>query len=139
MSSPLTLPDVVLPAAAPIGASALIELPPGTPEWVRFVFVFVGAVVAPFLYRAAPPVVERLLAGRRAKKKALAAAERARAAGDADLAQRLLGDGNEGNDTMARALLESAHRRLDKADALDADAAELEAISRPNVRPPEAP
>lgn len=122
---PMSISELLASAGVPVGAGAVIDLPPGTPEWVRFVFVFVGAVVAPFLYRAAPPVVSRVLAGRKAKKLALAAAKRARAAGDAEVAQRLLSDGNGNNDVDARALLESAHRRLDEADALDADAAEL--------------
>lgn len=128
MKSPLSLTELLASAGLPIGAGAVVDLPPGTPEWVRFVFVFVGAVVAPFLYKAAPVVVDRVLAGRRAKKLVLAAARRARAAGDAEIAQRLLTDGNTSNDAEARTLLEAAHKRLDEADALDADAAELAAL-----------
>jgi hypothetical protein len=128
MKAPISLTELLASAGVPIGAGAVVDLPPGTPEWVRFVFVFVGAVVAPFLYRAAPPVVARFLAGRRAKKQALAAAKRARAAADAEQAQRILADGNDGNDAIARALLEGAHKRLDEADALDADAAEINAL-----------
>ena len=79
--------------------------------------------------KAAPPIVSRILAGRRAKKQALAAAARARAADEAAQAQKLLTDGNDANDAVARALLESAHKRLDTADALDADAAELGALA----------
>lgn len=146
MSSTLTVPEVVAGAAVPLGASAVIEPPPGAPAWLQWAVTVVAMVVAPALLKASPQIVAvagnvatRLLAGWKAKKQALAAAKRARAASDAQTAQRLLADNNADNDAIARAMLESAHKRLDEADALDAGAAQLDAISKPNAKLPEAP
>lgn len=118
--SSLSLPEVIASAGIPATTGALIELPPGTPDWVRVVFVGVGVVGGPAMLKLAAGLAEklgpRILSGRRAKKKSLAEAKRRRR-------ERLLADGDKANDGLADKL-------EDEADALEAEAAELEAIGK---------
>jgi hypothetical protein len=125
----MTLPGLLASAGVPIGAAAVVDLPPGAPEWVRYVAVVVGGIIAPFLAKAAPAVVARILAGRRAKKLALSEAKKRRAGEKEELAQRLLNDGAAGNDVDAVKLLDEAGHLRDDSDALDAEAAELSVLA----------
>ena len=114
--SSLSLPEILASAGLPATTGALIELPPGTPDWVRIVFVGVGVVGGPAALKLALAIGPRILAGRRAKKEHLAASKRRRA-------KQLREDADKTNDGAADAL-------EDEADGLEAEAAELEAIGK---------
>jgi 3-hydroxyisobutyrate dehydrogenase-like beta-hydroxyacid dehydrogenase len=114
----LSMPEILASAGLPATTATLIELPPGTPDWVRIVFVGVGVVGGPAALKLAAAIGPRILAGRRAKKEHLAAAKRRRA-------KQLREDADTANDSAAAAL-------DDEADGLEAEAAELDAISKGN-------
>jgi hypothetical protein len=113
--SSLSLPEILASAGLPASVGAVIDLPPGTPDWVRILFMGAGVIGGPALLKLAQVAAPRILAGRRAKKKSLAESKRRRR-------QQLLEDGDKTNDGLADKL-------ADEADALDAEAAELDALS----------
>ena len=115
MSTTTPLSVILLSAAPAVAATSMVPLPEGAPQWVQWLAVVVGACAGPALTIFANKVAPRFLAGRRAKKEALALAKERRA-------KQLREDNDNTNDATATKL-------EDEADALRAEAAELDAIS----------
>lgn len=137
-----SISDLLAAVGVPVSTSAFAELPPGAPEWARWIAMVLGGilagVVAPFVKETAPPVIRAYLAGRKAKKASLAAAKKRRRDEHLLRAAQLEGDTNAANDAEAVKLRELAEREQDEADAAEAEAAAADAIGQHTFKPPES-